>query len=239
MHYFYFSRRSEYFVHHLVGWTISAERKLKKTNIKYIVWGDDWQEYSHWLRWELLPVWRWQLGRGPSCPGEESTLQDFHLVQQQHNWCKTIVVPSFIITKSDYHIAQLVLVRKRNEGLEHGWPRLKHIDSFQLVRNTFSLQDHKRSTNSVFTVHPSLSYDAEFAKMFTCPCSGYIFFSFFHPVETEGRRCWLVMQAVDGNMRSGAVCCVEGNGGFCLTSCALRGSLLITVVLQRSLLGRM
>lgn len=45
---------------------------------------DDWREYSRWPRWEGLPVWRWQLGRGPSCHGEEWTLQDFHLTQQ-HN----------------------------------------------------------------------------------------------------------------------------------------------------------
>lgn len=28
--------------------------------------------------------------------------------------------------------------------------------------------------------------------------------------------CWLVMQAVDGNKRSGVVCSVEGKTGLCL-----------------------
>ncbi len=48
------------------------------------------------------------------------------------------------------------------------------------------------------------------------------------PVQPECSVCWLLMQAVDGNTRSGVECSVEGKQRF-VSSC-----LLITVVLQKS-----
>lgn len=57
-----------------------GENNFRTSGMKCIVLEDDWHEYSRWLRWEGLPVWKWQLGRGPSCPGEKSILRDFHLI---------------------------------------------------------------------------------------------------------------------------------------------------------------